>query len=174
MEMNARLKRWAANPWLAEALAGLSGLLFTLQIWIYAHTQESILDEGAYLLKGYFFATGRYTPYQDYGFWTNHMPFAFLIPGYVQRIFDPGMRTGRYFAVFLGVLMLLGVWMLVRRIGGRWWAAGVVGLFALHVQLIKIYSVMASQGLVACMLVWVLVLTLGEKRRLFYCHKTPS
>ena len=167
MNPSVRWKRLVSSPWLAETLAGLGAALFALQIWVYAHTQTSILDEGAYLLKGYFFAIGRYTPYQDYGFWTNHMPFSFLIPGIVQRIFGPGLRTGRYFAVFLGLLMLLGIWWLARRIGGRWWAAGAVGLFAFNVQLIKVYSVMASQGLVACMLVWVLVLTLGNQRRLW-------
>lgn len=167
MSLSARWQHWTTNPRMAEILTGLGAALFALQIWVYAHTQESILDEGAYLLKGYFFAIGRYIPYQDYGFWTNHMPLSFLIPGFVQRIFGPGLRTGRYFAVFLGLLMLLGVWLLARRLGGRWWAAGAVGLLALNVQLIKVYSVMVSQGLVACMLVWVLALTLGKERRLW-------
>lgn len=167
MDWSSRLKRVAEIPWLAEGLASLGALLFAIQIWIYAHTQSSSLDEGAYLLKGYLYAIGRYTPFQDYGPWTNHMPLSFLIPGYVQRIFGPGLRTGRYFAVVLGVVMLLGIWLLARRLGNRWWACVAVCLVALNAPLIKIYSVMATQGLVACMLVWVLVLTLGEGRKLW-------
>ena len=56
-----RLLQW---PWLAELLAGLGGLWYTVQLWGFAHMQESVLDEGAYLYKGYLFATGQYTPYQ--------------------------------------------------------------------------------------------------------------
>ena len=167
MALVTRLKLAGAIRWLADGLALLGGLVFAIQIWIYAHTQASILDEGAYLLKGYLFATGRYFPFQDYGLWTNHMPLSFLIPGYVQVLFEPGLRTGRYFAIFLGLLMLLGVWLLARRLGGRWWAAVAVGVLALNIPLIKVYSIMASQGLVACMFVWVLVLVLGEDRRLW-------
>lgn len=164
---SSRIKELAEISWLAEAISLLSGLLFTFQIWYYAHTQASNLDEGAYLLKGYYFAIGKYFPYQDYGFLTNHMPLSFLIPGWAQAIFGPGLRTGRYLTIFLSVLMLLGAWLLSRRLGGRWWAAAAVSVLTVNVLLIKVYSVMASQGLVACMLVWVLVLTLGEDRRLW-------
>lgn len=167
MALSNRLHKLAETRWLAEGLAAISGIIFFVQIWFYAHTQASILDEGAYLLKGYLFATGRYFPFQDYGPWTNHMPLSFLIPGYVQRIFGPGLRTGRYFAIFLGILMVLGVWLLARRLGGRWWALASVSVIALNVPLIKVYTAMASQGLVACMFVWVLVLTLGQDRRLW-------
>ena len=34
-------------------------------------TQRSIVDEGLYLFKGYLFVLGIYSPYQDYGFWTQ-------------------------------------------------------------------------------------------------------
>ncbi len=164
MNTQSRFARFWATPWLAEGLAIAGGLVYTIQSWIYAHTQSSILDEGAYLLKGFLFATGKYTPFQDYGPWSNHMPFSFLIPGYVQVIFGPGIRTGRYFAIALGVLTVLGLWFLSRRVGNRWWATAAVWLIALNVPLIKTYSVMASQGLVAFMFVWILVLTLGNQR----------
>ena len=152
------------TPWIAEAIAFLGAIVYVIQSWIYAHTQASILDEGAYLLKGLMYARGQYYPYQDYGFWTNHMPLSFLIPGYAQVLFGPGIRTGRYLALSLGALMVLGAWILARRLGGRWWALGAVWLLALNIHLIKIYSVFATQGLIACMLVWVLVLTLGPDR----------
>jgi hypothetical protein len=167
MAWTARLEHFKKSPSLAEGLTLLAGIVYSIQLWIYAHTQASVLDEGAYLVKGYHFVTGRYVPFQDYGPLTNHMPLSFLIPGYVQALFGPGLRSGRYFAVFLGVLMIIGVWLLIRRIGSRWWAAAALWILALSVQLIKVYSIMASQGLVACMFVWVLVLTLGDDRKMW-------
>jgi len=148
----------------ADFLAIIGGLVYAIQSWIMAHTQQSILDEGAYLVKGLLFAMGKYQPFQDYGTWTNHMPLSYLIPGYVQMWFGPGLRTGRYLAVCLGILMVIGIWIVARRLGGAFWAAVIVAALALNPALIKIYSVVASQGLVASMLVWVLVLVLGPNR----------
>jgi hypothetical protein len=119
-------------------------------------------------LKGYLFASGEYWPFQDYGFWTNHMPFSFLIPGWVQELFGPGLRTGRYFAIFLSAMILIGIWILGSRLGNQWWAAVLIWLFALNGPAIKTYSVMGSQGLVAFMLVWILVLTIGPGRKLWH------
>jgi hypothetical protein len=151
-------------PWLAEGLALVAGIAYLAQSFIFAHTQISILDEGSYLVKGYLFATGQYRPYQDFGPWSNHMPLSFLIPGYAQLLFGPGLRTGRYLAILLGALMLLGVWIAVRRMGGRWWAAGALIAIALNPADIKIYSLAISEVLIACMLLWVLALVLGEGR----------
>ncbi len=164
MNLWLRLERISEIPWLAEGLGFIAGVVYALQSWVYAHTQSSILDEGAYLLKGYLFATGKYFPFQEYGPWSNHMPLSFLIPGYIQAVFGPGLRTGRYFAIALGVLTLLGIWIIARRIGGKWWGVAAVWLVALNIPLVKTYSVMSSQGLVACMFVWLLVLTLGPRR----------
>ena len=156
-----------AAPFVAEFVALLAGAAYLFQTWTYAHTRQSILDEGAYLLKGYAFVTGQYQIYQDYGFWSNHMPLSFYIPGYVQMLFGPGLRTGRYLAIFLGLLGLLGVWFLFRRLGGRWWAAAMVWVIAINVAMIKMYSVMVTQVLVACLLTWMLVFGLGKPRQMW-------
>ena len=158
-------ERLNANHWLAELMALIGGIVYFIQSWIYAHTQVSVLDEGLYLLKGVLFATGQYRPFQDYGPWTNHMPLSFLIPGYIQVWFGYGLRTGRYLAIGLGILFLIGFWLVVRRFGGRWWAAAAIWVVALNPAVIKIYSVMTSQVLVICMLMWVFVLTLGKDRK---------
>ncbi len=167
MPLKRTLGRLLAVPYAAELVALLAGIAYFLQTWSYAHTRESILDEGAYLLKGYAFATGQYQIYQDYGFWSNHMPFSFYIPGYVQLLFGPGLRTGRYLAIFLGMLGLLGVWLLVRRLTGNWWAAAAVCTIAINVAMIKMYSVMVTQVLIACLLVWMLVFGLGKSRQMW-------
>ena len=160
-------KRLEKTPWLAEAAALLSGLVYTGWGLFFAHTSNSLLDEGAYLYKGYLFVTGRYWPYQDYGPWTNHMPLSFLIPGGIQALFGPGLRSGRYFMVVVGLVMLVGVWLLGKRFGGRWWALFAVAALALNPALIQFYSIGVSQGLVVCMLVWTMVLTLGDGRPLW-------
>ena len=158
--------RWARSG-LADVAALAGGLIYLLQSWIYAHTQASLVDEGAYLFIGQLFAQGKYHPFQDFGFWTNHMPLSFMVPGIVQVLSEPGIRTGRYLAIVLGLLMLLGLWLTARRLGGRWWAAAAVLLVAINPALVKMYSLMNAQVLVACMLVWMLALTVGEGLKLW-------
>ena len=154
------IRRIASTPWLAEILAGLGAVLYALQSAIYIHQIIPTLDEGGYLYKGYLFVTGVYKPYQDYGPLTNKMPLSFLIPGWVQATFGPGLRSGRYFAIVLGVLMLLGLWLAARRLSGRWWAAAVVWAVAIDPILVKMYAQALSEGLVAAMLPWVFFLLL--------------
>ncbi len=158
------LKALASAPGVAEGLALVGGLVYLAHSGTQIQSQASVLDEGLYLYKGYLFSSGRYWPYQDFGDWTNHMPLSFLIPGWVQLAFGLGIRTGRYYAVVLGLVMLAGLWITTRRFGDRWWAAGAVWLVALNPALVRIYSQAVSQVLIAAMLAWVLVLTLGKER----------
>lgn len=150
--------------WTADAVA-LTGLfVYVFQSIFFAHTTISNLDEGAYLLKGTLFVAGEYRPF-DPGISTNKAPFAFLIPGYVQLLFGPGLRTGRYLAVLFGILAVIGTWVASRRIGGKWLAAAAVWVFASSPMVIKIYSGGATQSTIACLLAWALALSLGEKRQ---------
>jgi hypothetical protein len=55
--------------------------------WYFVNSLDSIGDEGSYLYKGYMFARGDYFPFQEYTFWTNKAPLAFLKPGYIQLWF---------------------------------------------------------------------------------------
>ena len=153
-----------AKVWVAKALSFFAALLYLIQSLYDAHYLDVTMDEGTYLMKGLLFNTGVYQPFQLYGPWTNKMPLAFIIPGFAQTLFEPGLRTGRYFAVFLSVLMLFGMWWVVRRLRGDWWAALIVFVMALNSSNIAYYSQALSQDLVACMLVWVFVLVLGENR----------
>jgi len=129
-----RKRRWPL--WTADVAALLGLAIYFVQSIVFAHTTVSNLDEGAYLLKGFLFATGQYHPF-DPGISTNKAPFSFLIPGYVQLVFGPGLRTGRYLAVFFGVLAVIGTWVAARRIGGKWLAAGSVWVLALSTAIIK-------------------------------------
>lgn len=150
---------------LAGLLALLGACLYSIRSIIYATSLASMLDEGAYLYKGYLFIRGVYRPFQDFGPWTNKAPFAFLIPGFFQNLFGPGLLSGRAIALAISLLTLLGLWWTARRLGGAWWVAAVVWGLALNPFSEKLYSLAISQGLVACLLVWTLALTLGENRR---------
>ena len=165
--MRQRLTRLLNHPKFPGLLALLGGAVFLFQLWTYAHTQTSVLDEGLYLYKGLLFASGEYRPFQDYGPLTNHMALAFLIPGYIQHWFGAGLRTGRYFAILVSMVMLLGVWLASRRLGGRWLACAAVWALALNPALAKLSSMAISEGIIACMMVWIIVLAVGEKRPLW-------
>jgi hypothetical protein len=159
------LQKIIATPWLVRGVAIFGVLVYLAQAWQFAHTQTSLMDEGEYLLKGLYFVRGVYTPYQDFGFWTNHMPLSFLIPGFVQAVFGPGLLTGRMYALVLNFLLVLGIWLTARRIGGRWVGAGAVWGLALNPAVIKMYSTATSQILVAAMLAWVFFFALGPGRK---------
>ncbi len=153
--------------WIATALALLAGIVYLVLGVYYAHALDVTMDEGTYLMKGLLYLRGDYRPFQDYGPITNKMPLAFLIPGVAQAIFEPGLRTGRYFSVFLGLLMLLGLWMVARRLGGRWWAVAILWSVAANPANIMLYTLAVSQVVVAFLLTWTFVFTLGDRLRLW-------
>lgn len=146
-----------------KAVAALGMVVFAAVAFHFAHHQQPVLDEGTYLYKGLLFAQGVYRPFQPDGPWTNHMPLSFLIPGKVQQWFGPGLDVGRYFSIVAAVVMLLGLWLLVRRLSDRRWAAAAVWAFAAMPAAAKIYSLAVSQALVAAMLVWVVALLADER-----------
>lgn len=145
-------------------LSLIAGVAYLTQSIYYALYQLPILDEGAYLFKGYQYALGNYIPFQPYGFWTNKMYLSFYVYGWVQKLFSAGLLAPRLFAVFLGMLTLAGTWLVARRLGNTWLAALAVLAFAVNPTLISIYSWGISQVLVICTLTWVLVFVLGANR----------
>jgi hypothetical protein len=161
-------QRIKSIPWLAQGISILGAMLFAVQTWGFIHTQRSVVDEGSYIYKGLLFVRGQYQIYQDYGTWSNHMPLSFIIPGAILDWFGPSMYTARVFAFVLGLLMLLGIWIVARRWGGDWWGAFAVWTMALNPAVLKIYSLMSSQVLIACMLAWMLVLILAKQRPLWH------
>ncbi len=153
------------HSWLAD-LAALAGFLaYAALLWQVTRIQYSVLDEGLYLYKGWLLATGKYIPFQDNGLWMNQMPLSFWIPGWIELIFGPGLRTGRAFAFVLGLLALPALWLTARREGNRWVAAALVWAVALNPAAARISAMAASQGLVAFLLAWTMFLTLGHDRR---------
>ncbi|MBI5823945.1 MAG: glycosyltransferase family 39 protein [Chloroflexi bacterium] len=160
-----KIREWPS--WSPALLTGVGALLYLIQAVVYAHTTVSSLDEGSYLLKGILYWRGIYQPFEPYGPLTNKAPFAFLIPGFAEYIFGPGLRTGRYFSIFLGLLTMLGVWITARRWAGKWMAAGTVWVFALSPMIIKLHARAVSEVVIASLLAWVCVLVLDEERPLW-------
>jgi len=167
MDKTNRFSKWLNNKYTSCILLVLASLGYSIQSWIYSQNQKSYLDEGFYLLKGYLFATGKYTPFQAYGTWTNKMPLAFLIPGYVQRILGPGLRTGRLYAFILSILILVGAIILGYRLAGKWGGALAAILLALNPATLKIYSMAISEVLIVFLLITSMVFVLGKNRTLW-------
>jgi hypothetical protein len=154
------IKDWLRTIGVIAAL-----IVFFVQAFYTAHFFDVTMDEGTYPLKGLLFLRGDYQPFQDYGLWTNKMPLSFVIPGIAQYLFEPGLRTGRYFSIFLSGLLLLGFWMVINRNLDKNWAAVALGLMALNSGFVFFYMQAISQVVTALLCIWSLYFLLGEGRR---------
>jgi hypothetical protein len=162
--MEKRRKRLLPGNRIAILLALIGLVLYSTLSVGYAFSQRSTIDEGLYQYKGYLFASGTYQPFQEYGPRTLYGPFAYLIPGLVQLAFGPNLVTGRLLGVISGILALVGLWLVARRLSGYWWAAVAVWVTAINPGIIRNYSFGVVQGLIACLLMWTLVLCLKRDR----------
>jgi hypothetical protein len=144
----------------------LLGLFYyTIRSFKFANTIPStVWDEGMYMMNGFLFVSGKYVPYQDFGPWTNQLPFAYWLGGIPQVLFGPGLRAGRYFAVFLGLLSLSGLALAANRLNGKWWSAVVIWIVALNSGWVIAYSQVFSQGMVSFLLAWALFFLVGKQQ----------
>lgn len=150
---------------LPDVLALIGILAYSVRSLFLAHFLCLNMDEGTYLMKGLLFIRGEYIPYQFYGPWSQKMPVSYYLFGVAEQIFGSGLRTGRYLAVGFAVLTVIGIWLLVRRLGGKW-----IGLLAVLYMLINrigilFYVYAATQPFVACFGVWALYFALGGKQK---------
>jgi|GEM_PF-170924 len=127
-------------------------------------TSPSIMDEGAYSIKGYLFANGEYFPYQDYGPWTNKMPLSFMIPGWIQQFFGPSLLAIRVAVLVMQVIIVVNLFILGKRLLGFRGAVFAVSLFAFNPDLPSFYSQGNTQIVSAFLISLILVLTLGKER----------
>ena len=121
------------------------------------------MDEGTYLVKGLLFTSGQYTPYQFYGPWTQKMPLAYFLFGWAQAILGPGLGSGRYLSLFFAIFLIMGVWVLISRLGGKWAAALALIYLALNLAGIMKLAYATTQAQVACFGVWMLAFSVGCK-----------
>ncbi len=144
----------ARHQWGLVAL--IAGVVYLALSWHWLHFQDVIMDEGAYLYKGWLFVRGVYRPFQPYGPWTNKMPLSFLLYGAVQRVFAPGLATGRYFSVAASASGWLAAWLLVRRLGHPRLAAGLLWAAVATVSLVRVETWAVTEGFSAAVMVWAL------------------
>lgn len=156
-----------ANKKFPYYLAGIGLALYIAQTALFTQIRVPNMDEGAYLFKGLQYARGAAVPFEPYGFWTNKMYLTFYLYGWVQLLFGPGLLTARIFASTLGVLSVIGIWLIVRRFSNNWIATVAVWAMALNSTMISIYSIGNSQVVVIFFLVLSLVFSLGADRRLW-------
>jgi hypothetical protein len=142
----------------------LSICLYLIQGFDFSKHMHPMMDEGSYLLKGLYYLKGIYSPYQDYGPITNKPPFSFYSLGLSQLI-EPGIRSGRYFSILLGVGVLLGLWFTIKRLFNVWWAACIVLLASLSPALIMYSSKAMTQVVTSLLIIWMLYFILGEDRK---------
>ena len=160
-------RKFEGNPWLAYTLTLLGIALYFVQAWAYAHIQTSFVDEGGYLYIGDLYARGILRPFQDYAIPSWYAPLSYLIPGQIEKWFGASLLTGRLFSVFCGLLMLIPLWFIARRFGGKWGGVAIIWGMALTPISVQIYSLALSQALVACLLAWSLFFILGGQRPLW-------
>ncbi|MEI7989766.1 MAG: glycosyltransferase family 39 protein [Chloroflexota bacterium] len=150
-------------PYFYEGLAIIAIVIFLGQAFYYAHTNPVSMDEGTYLMKGLLFLRGDYYPFQDYGPWVNKMPLSFLILGIVQLFFGAGLRSGRYFSIFLSLLTVVFLYITVYRLIGKKWATAALWLIAISPMWISLYMHATTQPLIACVLMAAICLILGDE-----------
>ncbi|MGA2502759.1 MAG: glycosyltransferase family 39 protein [Anaerolineales bacterium] len=155
------------SSWIAHLMAISGWAVYFIQAWIYAHIQTSFRDEGGYLYIGDLYARGIFRPFQDYGPARQYAPLAYLIPGQIEAWFGSSLQTGRFFSIFCGLMMVIAVWIIAQRLGGKWIGAAVVWALALTPISIQIYSLAITQALVASLLAWSMLFVLGNKRSLW-------
>lgn len=149
-------------PWM---FAALGFFYYASSLWHAALTQISVLDEGLYLFKGFLFSSNIYTPFQPYGPWTNQLPFAFYIPGWLQQVFGPSLLSGRIAAVGFGLLTYIGLVLVLRKYANWKITSVLLILFALNSAQVKMTALATSQGLVSCLVIWMLYFLLGKDQK---------
>ncbi len=85
-------------------------------------------------------------------------------PGYIQWLLGPSLPLARYVMLGIGVLNLLGLWMLAQRIAGVKAATITVWLFALDQWLIKTWTLAISQGWTALVFLGSLLFLLRKEK----------
>ncbi len=129
------------------------------------YSVSSVYDEAGYMTRGFQITSGQYWPYEDYSPFLDHMPLSFIIPGFAQIVFGPGIGTGRYFALAISILGLIGLWFTARAISSKWAAALSIWVIALNPAWIESFSLGYSQGLILLISTWALFFTVGKTRK---------
>ena len=152
------------NKILPELLTIGSFLFLVVRSFQYASILPARIDESLFLYKGYLFTSGVYTPFEDYGLWTNKNPLSFLIPGWFQQLFGAGLRSGRYLSILLGLLTVIAIWIITKKFTTSWISTLSVAAVCFNPFYAWTFAQFISQSLAAALLAWMLVFSLGKNK----------
>ena len=141
---------------LVFATGQLAYNVFTLDTW---------MDEGKYLMKGYWYVTGQLTPYStvDPTFYT---PLSFYPVGMMERLFGSGYLAGRILMAAFGVACLVLVYLTGARIGGsRLAGVAATALVAGYPVTLTYFATATPFAMVSCLSVLLVYLLLTVKSR---------
>lgn len=146
-------------------LAIIGGLIYAYQVSFYAITTLPNMDEGAFLLKGLAYVTGKYTYYQAYGFWNTKMFFSYYLWGVIQALFGAGIWAPRIITILLNLSTALAIWQIARKGSPSWLAPLALWIMALNTPFIKILSRANSQVVVNVLIVWIVYIFIKKNIR---------
>lgn len=139
------------------------------QLVFNAATLDTWLDEGNYLMKGYWYVSNQVTPYSEIDP-TGYMPLFFYLVGWVQEIFGIGYAPGRALTVFFATGCLILVYLIGFKLG-RTPIAGIGALILLvghHVSLTYFATATPYAFVSFLSLLLVFILLTVESRRLAF------
>jgi hypothetical protein len=162
MTNKERYRLSSQNTWLLFFIVAL--LLYIVQTYVAVGYFKSWLDEGKYLIKSYFYVTGKVQAYGPEDA-TGHMPIFFYTLGLWQKIFGVGHISGRLFAVFMGALCLVTLYIISIQIFEKHWQPLIaILLFVSTPVAVKYFSTATPYSLVSfvSLLVFVLLMYRGK------------
>ena len=143
-------------------------LLFAVyQLGFNALTLDTWMDEGKYLMKGYWYLTGQVPPYSTVDP-TFYMPLPFYSVGAMEWLFGIGYLPGRALAIFFAIACLVLVYLTGARIGrSRLAGAGAAVLVVGYPVTLTYFATATPYAMVSCLsLALILVLLAVPARRI--------
>ena len=142
-------------------------LLFAIcQLGFNALTLDTWMDEGKYLMKGYWYLTGQVPSYSTIDP-TFYMPLPFYSVGAMEWLFGIGYLPGRALAIFFAIVCLVLVYLTGARIGhSRLAGVGAAVLVAGYPVTLTYFATATPYAMVSCLsLALILVLLAVRARR---------
>jgi len=151
MRINAFLNRLIESV-NKRFLLFLSLILFFYlgQSFLYVIFMNSWLDEGNYLVRSYWYVTGKVKPYSSEDA-TWYMPFYFYILGFWQKIFGPGHYSGRLMSVFFGMVCMTLILLIGKELyREKWQSLLALSFFTITPWAVKYFSSATPYAIVSC------------------------
>ena len=141
-------------------------LLFAAwQLAFNALTLDTWMDEGKYLMKGYWYLTGQVPPYSAVDP-TFYMPLPFYSVGAMEWLFGIGYLPGRALAIFFAIACLVLVYLTGTRIGqSRLAGAGATVLVAGYPVTLTYFATATPYALVSCLSLALILVLLAVRTR---------